>query len=219
MADSFDGTPYSAIPAVPDTSGSGDSAAPEAAPQPTAFDPLGDAVRAFLNSGGARFTYSGTGALVEAHPPFSAPDSGPGLSDSSGELSRIADADQQNGTVLDGPGHAGEDQRATVAPLIRLTHVPPSVAPMAHLFESPPAARPSVAPRPPAASPSTRPRPEHDADSSFFKPGPCQATPRGTGPNIDSRSPFGPQSAARAVAVTCDPQRFAAHSASPGAAH
>ena len=75
MADSFDGTPYSAIPVDPDTSGSGDSVAPEAAPPPTAFEPLADAVHAFLDSGVPQFTNLGEQALVAAHPQPSQSDS------------------------------------------------------------------------------------------------------------------------------------------------
>ena len=181
MADSFDGTPYSAIPAVPDTSGSGDSVAPEAAPLPTAFEPLADAVHAFLDSGVPQFTNLGEQALVAAHPQSSQSDSGQRLSNISGELSGMIDEAQVDGVHPDRSPYADPTWAApasqtvrpsTVPPSaapaqpVRPSTVPPSSAPMPNAFESPNG--PPAEYRPPATNPYVRPRPEPELDSSLL---------------------------------------------------
>ena len=181
MADSFDGTPYSAIPAVPDTSGSGDSVAPEAAPPPTAFEPLADAVHAFLDSGVPQFTNLGEQALVAAHPRSSQSDSGQRLSNISGELSGMIDEAQVDGVHPDGSpfadltwgAQASQAVRPSAVPPsaapaqpVRPSTVPPSAAPAPNAFESPQG--PPAEYRPQGTNPYVRPRPEPDMDSSFL---------------------------------------------------
>ena len=181
MADSFDGTPHSAIPAVPDTSGSGDSVAPAVAPPLTAFGPLADAVHAFLDSGGAQFTNLGEQALVAAQPQHSQSDSGQRLSNLSGELSGMIDMAQFNGIHPDGSpfvdpawgAPASQGVRPSIVPPsaapaqpVRPSTVPPSAAPAPNAFESPQG--PPAEYRPQGTNPYVRPRPEPDMDSSFL---------------------------------------------------